>query len=114
MCPLLKTLGLAMLTAGVINFQTLSAQNIPVTTAEAEKLSAQLEQSINSGDPEVLNHLIYFPEFIARTGSKKPIIDNVDTLTKIAADFGLFNIGNSTLEITKNGSFRLVRGFAKN
>ena len=114
MCPILKTLGLALLTAGVMNFQTLSAQNTPVTTAEAEKLSTQLELSINNGDPEVLNHLIYFPEFIARTGSKSPIIDNVDTLTKIANDFGLFNIGNSTLKITKNGSFKLVRGFVKN
>jgi tetratricopeptide (TPR) repeat protein len=114
MCPILKTLGLALLTAGAMNLQTLSAQNTPVTTAEAEKLSTQLELSINSGDPEVLNHLIYFPEFIARTGSKSPIIDNVDTLTKIANEFGLFNIGNSTLEITKNGSFQLMRGFVKN
>ena len=114
MCPTLKTLGLGLLTAGVINFQTLSAQNTPVTIAEAEKLSMQLELSINSGDPEILNHLIYFPEFIARTESKSPIIDNVDTLAKIANGFGIFNIGNSTLKITKNGSFKLVRGFVKN
>jgi tetratricopeptide (TPR) repeat protein len=114
MPPILKTLGVALLTASVMNFQTLSAQNAPVTTAEAEKLSTQLELSMNSGDPEVLNHLIYFPEFIKRTGSKSHIIDNVDTLTKIANDFGLFNIGKSTLEITKNGSFMLVRGFVKN
>ena len=87
-----------------MNLQTLSAQNTPVTAAEAEKLSMQLELSINSGNPEILNHLIYFPEFISRTGSKSPIIDNFDTLTKIANGFGLFNIGNSTLEITKNGS----------
>ncbi len=114
MRPILKTLGLALLTAGVMNLQTLSAQNTPVTTAEAEKLSTQLEESINNGNPEILNHLIYFPEFIKRTGSKSPIIDNLDTLTKIANGFGLFNIGNSTLEITKNGSFKLVRGFVKN
>ena len=37
----------------------------------------------------------------------------MDTLTKIANGFGLFNIGNSTLEITKNGSFKLVRGFVQ-
>ena len=113
MRPILKTLGLALLTAGAMNLQTLSAQNTPVTTAEAEKLSTRLEQSMNNGDPEILNHLIYFPEFIARTESKSPFIDNLDTLTKIANDFGLFNIGNSTLEITKNGSFRLVRGFVQ-
>jgi tetratricopeptide (TPR) repeat protein len=113
MCPILKTLGIALLTAAAMNLQTLSAQNTPVTTAEAEKLSMQLEESINNGDPQILNHLIYFPAFIARTGSKSPLIDNVDTLTKIANDFGLFNIGNSTLEITKNGSFKLVHGFMK-
>ena len=114
MHPILKTLGLALLTTGLINFQTLSAQNTPVTKAEAEKLSTQLELSINSGNPEPLNQLIYFPEFLKRTGSKSHLIDNVDTLTKIANDFGLFNIGNSTLKITKNGSFMLVRGFMKN
>ena len=74
----------------------------------------QLELSINNGDPEILNHLIYFPEFIARTGSKSHLIDNVDTLTKIANGFGLFSIGNSTLKITKNGSFKLVHRFVKN
>jgi hypothetical protein len=114
MRPILKTLGLALLTAGAMNFQTLSAQNTQVTSAEAENLSTQLELSVNRGDPEPLNHLIYFPEFIARTRSKSHIIDNVDTLTKIANEFGLFNIGNSTLETTKNGSFMLVRGFIKN
>ena len=114
MRPILKTLGLALLTAGAMNLQTLSAQNTPVTTAEAEKLSMRLEESINHGDPEILNHLIYFPEFITRTRSKSPFIDNVDTLTKIANGFGLFNIGNNTLEITKNGSFKLVHGFLKN
>src|ERR1700704_3207943 len=114
MCPILKTLGMALLTAGAMNCQTLSAQNTPVTTAEAEKLSIQLEESIDKGDPEILNHLIYFPEFIARTGSKSHLIDNVDTLTKIANGFGLFNIGNGTLKVTKNGSFRLVHGFVKN
>jgi tetratricopeptide (TPR) repeat protein len=111
MHPILKTLGMALLTAGAMNHQTLSAQNTPVTTAEAEKLSVQLEESITRGDPEPLNHLIYFPEFIKRTGSKSHFIDNVDTLTKIANGFGLFNIGKSTLEITKNGSFKLVHGF---
>ncbi len=114
MRPILKTLGLALLTAGAMNLQTLSAQNTSVTTAEAEKLSMQLEESIIKGDPGMLNHLIYFPEFIARTGSKSPIINNGDTLTKIADGFGLFNIGNSILEITKNGSFKLVHGFLKN
>jgi len=114
MRPILKTLGMALLTAGAMNLQTLSAQNTPVTAAEAEKLSIQLEQSINNGDPEMLNHLIYFPAFITRTGSKSAIINNFDTLTKIANDFGLFKIGNSILEITKNGSFRLVHGFKKN
>ena len=103
-----------MLTAGAMNYQTLSAQNAPVTSAQAEKLSTQLEHSINIGDPELLNHLIYFPEFIKRTGSKSHMIDNVDTLTKIANNFGLFNIGNRTLEITKNGSYTLVRGFVLN
>src|SRR5882724_7623969 len=114
MCPILKTLGMALLTAGAMNYQTLSAQDTPVTTAEAEQLSIQLEGSIDKGDPEILNHLIYFPEFIARTGSNSHLINNVDTLTKIANGFGLFNIGNSTLEITKKGSFRLVHGFVKN
>jgi tetratricopeptide (TPR) repeat protein len=114
MHPTLKFLGLAVLTAGAMNCQTLSAQKIPVSTAEAEKLSMQLESSINNGDPKILNNLIYFPEFIARTESKSPVINNLDTLTRIARDFGIFNIGNSTLEITKNGSFRLVRGFVKN
>jgi hypothetical protein len=114
MRPILKTLGLALLTAGAINHQTLSAQNIAVTTAEAEKLSIQLEESMNHGDPSMLDHLIYFPGFLARTGSKSHLIDNVDTLSKIANDFGLFNIGKSTLEITKNGSFTLVHGFIRN
>ena len=114
MRPTLKFLGVAFLTAGVMTLQTLSAQNTPVTTAEAEKLSMQLELSMNGGNPEILNHLIYFPEFITRTGSKSPIVNNLDTLTKIANNFGLFGIGNSTLEITKNGSYNLVRSFLKN
>jgi len=105
---------MALLTASAMNHQTLSAQNTPVTNAEAQKLSIQLEESINKGDPEVLNHLIYFPEFITRTRSRSHLIDNMDTLIKIANGFGLFNIGNSTLEITKNGSFRLVHAFVKN
>jgi len=114
MRPILKTLGIALLTAGAMNPKPLFAQKTPVTTAEAEKLSIQLEESVINGDPELLNHLIYFPEFLSRTGSKSPLIDNVDTLTKIATDFGLFSMGNSTLEITKNGSYKLVRGFVKN
>ena len=112
--PILKTLVLAILLTGTLNCQTLSAQNTPVTAAEAEKLSTQLELSINSGNPEILNHLIYFPEFIKRTRTKSAIIDNVDTLTKIASGFGLFNIGNSTLDITKNGSYKVLRGFLIN
>jgi tetratricopeptide (TPR) repeat protein len=111
MRPILKTLGIAVLTVCAMNLQTLSAQNTPVTTAEAEKLSMQLELSINNGDPKVLNHLIYFPEFVSRTESNSPIIDNFDSLSKIATGFGLFNIGNNTLEITKNGSYNLVRSF---
>jgi tetratricopeptide (TPR) repeat protein len=111
---ILKPLVLALLTAGVMNFQPLSAQNTPVTSAEAEKLSMQLESSVNKGDPEILNHLIYFPEFITRTESKSPFAGNLDTLTMIAHDFGLFNIGNSILEMTKNGSFKLIRGYMKN
>ena len=114
MRPILKTLGLALLTAAAINHQTLSAQNTPVTTAEVKKLSIQLEESINKGDPDLLNHLIWFPEFIVRTQSRSHLSDNLDTLTKIAKEFGLFNIGNNTLELTKNGSFSLVRGFARN
>ncbi len=102
---------MAVLTAGAMNLQTLYAQNTPVTTAEAEKLSMQLELSINNGDPEILNHLIYFPEFITRTESNSPIIDNFDSLSRIATGFGLFKIGNNTLEITKNGSYNLVRSF---
>jgi tetratricopeptide (TPR) repeat protein len=113
MRPILKTLGLALMTAGAMNIQTLSAQNKQVTPAEAEKLSMKLEESVTSGDPEMLNHLIYFPEFIMRTGSRSHLIDNVDTLTKIARAFGLFNIGNSTLEITKNGSYSLVHSFVQ-
>ena len=103
-----------MMTAGASCFQTLSAQHAPVTPAEAEKLSMELELSINSKNPELLNHLIYLPEFIARTKSKSPIIDNMDTLTRIADGFGLFHIGNDILEISKNGSFQLVHIFLKN
>src|SRR3954471_17017679 len=103
----------ALLMAIAMNVQTLSAQNTPVSTSEAEKLSMQLESSMNKGDPEMLNHLIYFPEFITRTGSKSPLVNNFDTLTKIAQGFGLFSIGNSTLEIAKNGSYKLVHGFVQ-
>ena len=104
---------MALMTAGAMNLQTLSAQNIPVTDSEAENISIRLELSIDNGDPEVLNHLIYFPEFIARTGSKSNLIDNVDTLTRIANGFGLFSIGNNILKIAKNGSFMLVHRFVQ-
>jgi len=114
MHPTLKILGMAFLTACAMNLQTLSAQNTTITAAEAEKLSIRLESSVNNGDPKILNQLIYFPAFITRAETKSPFIDNLDTLTKIANGFGIFNIGNSTLEITKNGSFKLVRGFIKN
>jgi hypothetical protein len=114
MHPILKPLGMALLTACTLNLQSLSAQNTPVTAEEAEKLSTRLEESINKGDPEILNHLIYFPRFISRTGSRSHFRDNVDTLTKIATDFGLFNIGASAVQITKNGSFSLVHGFVQN
>ncbi len=71
MRPILKPFGIALLAAGAMNLQTLSAQNTPVTTAEAEKLSATLEESLNSGNPEMLNHLIYFPEFHKEDRIKK-------------------------------------------
>ena len=114
MRPNLKTLGIALLTAGAMTYQPLSAQNTPVTKTEAENLSIQLEESMKNKDPELLNHLIYFPAFLARTGSTSHLIDNVDTLTKIAREFGLFNIGNNTLEITKNGTYSLVRSYLNN
>jgi tetratricopeptide (TPR) repeat protein len=114
MRPILKTLGMAVMTAGVMNLQPLTAQNIPVTDSEAESISTTLEQSISHGDPGVLNNLIYFPEFIKRTGSRSNLRDNTDTLTKIATGFGLFNIGNGILETAKNGSFSLVHRFVKN
>ncbi len=105
---------MALITAAAMNLQPLSAQNIPVTDADAEKISISLEESISHGDPEMLNHLIYFPEFIKRTGSRSKLRDNVDTLTKIATGFGLFNIGNGVVETSKNGSFSLVHRFVKN
>ncbi len=105
---------MALMTACAMNLQPLSAQNIPVTDSEAEKLSINLEESINHKDPEMLNHLIYFPEFIKRTGSGSHLRDNVDTLTKIANGFGLFKIGNGVLETAKNGSFSLVHRFVQN
>jgi len=104
---------MALMTAGAMNLQPLSAQNIPVTDSEAEKLSINLEESIDHKDPEMLNHLIYFPEFIKRTGSRSNLRDNVDTLTKIANRFGLFKIGNGILETAKNGSFSLVHRFVQ-
>jgi hypothetical protein len=114
MRPNLKTLGIALLTAGAMTYQPLSAQNTPVTKSEAEKLSIQLEESMKNRDPDPLNHLIYFPAFLTRTGSTSHLIDNVDTLTKIAREFGLFNIGNRTLEITKNGTYSLVHSYLNN
>jgi tetratricopeptide (TPR) repeat protein len=114
MRPILKTLGMALMTAAAMNLQPLSAQNIPVTDSEAEKISISLEESINHGDLAVLNQLIYFPEFIKRTGSRSNLIDNADTLTKIAYAFGLFNIGNGILETAKNGSFSLVHRYVQN
>lgn len=114
MHPILKTLGLAVMTTLAMNLQTLSAQNTAVTDAEVENISIKLEQSISHGDPGMLNHLIYFPEFIKRTQSRSKLRDNVDTLTKIATAFGLFNIGNGILETAKNGSFSLVHRYLKN
>jgi tetratricopeptide (TPR) repeat protein len=102
---------MALLSAIALNLQTLCAQNTPVTAAEAEKLSVQLEQSVNQGDPEIFNHLIYFPEFIKRTESKSALINNYDTLTKIAGVFGLYTIGNTIVESSKNGNFSLFRSF---
>lgn len=93
--------------------ETLSAQKPAITVAEAEKLSNQLDTSVSNGNPEILNQLISFPEFIKRMKSNSQLIDNVDTLTKIARGFGLFNIGNRTVEISKNGSYHLVRGYVK-
>jgi tetratricopeptide (TPR) repeat protein len=114
MRPILKTLGIAVITAGVMNLQPLYAQNDPITNSDVESFSTSLEQSVIHGDPELLNHLIYFPEFIKRTESRSNLRDNVDTLTKIAASFGLFNIGSGILETAKNGSFSLVHRFLKN
>jgi hypothetical protein len=114
MRPILKTLGLAILLAGALNPNYLPAQNPAITNAEAEKFSLQLESSVNSGNPDILNHLIYFPAFLQKTKSRSHLIDNVDTLTKIADDFGLFRIGNNIVEVSKNGSYQLVRGFVKN
>jgi len=113
MNPILKCLGIYLLLAGPVATQTLNAQDLPITVAEAENLSNQLDSSINNGNPEVLNHLISFPIFIARMKSKSSLIDNVDTLTKIAEAFGLFNIGNRTAETVKNGSYHLLRGYKK-
>jgi len=94
--------------------QTLSAQkSATVTVEEAEKLSNQLDSSVSSGSPEILNQLINFPEFIKRMKSNSKLIDNIDTLTKIASGFGLFNIGNRAVEISKNGCYHLVRGYVK-
>jgi tetratricopeptide (TPR) repeat protein len=113
MNPILKNLGLSLLLAAGLAPQSLYAQTLPITVAEAEKLSNQLDSSVSNGNPEMLNQLISFPDFIARLKSKSSLIDNVDTLTKIADGFGLFNIGNRAVEIVKNGSYRLLRGYKK-
>ncbi|MBS1600895.1 MAG: hypothetical protein JST75_21925 [Bacteroidetes bacterium] len=113
MNPILKPLSISLLIAGTLSIQTLSAQKPTVTVAEAETLSNQLDTSISNGNPEILNQLISFPEFIKHMKSKSKLIDNVDTLTKIATGFGLFSIGNRAVEISKNGCYHLVRGYVK-
>jgi tetratricopeptide (TPR) repeat protein len=113
MNPILKNLGLSLLLAGGITFQSLRAQTLSITVAEAEKLSYQLDSSLSNGHPEMLNQLINFPTFVSRLKSKSSLIDNVDTLTKIADGSGFFNIGNRVVDIVKNGSYRLLRGYKK-
>jgi tetratricopeptide (TPR) repeat protein len=113
MNPILKSLGLYVLLAGFTATQSLFAQNLPITAAEAEKLSIQLDTSVSNGNPEIFNQLISFPAFISRLKSKSSLIDNVDTLTKIASGYGLFNIGNRVVEIVRNGSYHLLRGYKK-
>ena len=102
-----------LLLTGALATQPLFAQKQAVTVAEAEKLSIQLDTSLSNGNPEILNHLICFPVFIERMKSKSSLINNFDTLTKIAVANGFFNIGNSTLEVIKNGSYHLLRGYKK-
>jgi len=114
MNPILKTLSKSLLIVGIMSSHTLSAQkSTTVTVEEAEKLSVQLDTTVSNGNPEILNKLINFPEFIKRMKSKSKLVDNVDTLTKIAGGFGLFNIGNRAVEISKNGCYHLVRGYVK-
>ena len=114
MNPVLKTVGLALLAVCSVYTQPLSAQNHSVTKAEAETLSIQLDTSVSNGNPVILNNLISFPVFIGRLNSRSPFINNFDTLGKIAARFGLYNIGNRTVEMAKNGSYHLVRGYMRN
>ena len=114
MNPILKPLGMVLLMAAFLTTRHAHAQNLPVTKAEAEKLSIELDTSVSNGNPEILNHLISFPVFIARMKSRSKLINNFDTLTKMATGFGLFSIGNNTVEIAKNGGYRLVRGYMKN
>ena len=114
MNPILKNLGLTLLLSASMATQSLFAQNPSITVAEAEKLSNLLDSSVSNGNPEMLNQLISFPAFIARLKSKSSLIDNMDTLTKIADGYGLFNIGNRVAEIVKNGSYRLLHGYKKN
>jgi len=102
-----------LLLAGVAATKPLQAQNTSITVAEAEKLSIQLETSVGNGNAEILNHLISFPVFVARMKSRSSLRDNMDTLTKIADGFGLFKIGNHIVEIVKNGSYQLLRGYQK-
>ncbi|HEX4850464.1 MAG TPA: hypothetical protein VFV08_06635 [Puia sp.] len=113
MNPILKAISAPLLIAGIMSCETLTAQKPAITVAEAENLSNQLDTTISNGNPEILNQLISFPEFIKRMKSNSKLIDNIDTLTKIAREFGLFNVGNRTVEICKNGSYHLVRGYVK-
>jgi tetratricopeptide (TPR) repeat protein len=113
MNPTLKNLSCLLLAAAFIT-QTGKAQNVEITTAEAEKLSIQLDTSLSNGNPDILNQLISFPDFISRMHSRSRIINNFDTLTKIATQFGLFSIGNGTAEMAKNGGYHLLRGYRKN
>jgi tetratricopeptide (TPR) repeat protein len=113
MNPILKNLGLSLLLAGGMATQSLYAQDLPITVQEAEKFSNLLDSSVSNGNPEMLNQLISFPVFITRLKSKSTLIDNVDTLTKIADGYGLFNIGARVVEIVRNGSYRLLRGYKK-
>src|SRR5450432_326706 len=113
MKPILKNLGIVLLLAGPIVTKSQATQKHPLTVSEAEKLSIQLDSSISNGNPEILNHLISFPVFVARMKSRSSLSNNFDTLIKIADAYGLFNIGDRTVELVKNGSYHLLRGYKK-